>query len=215
MPKHSKDHGKDWWDSFWKEQGQHFGSPRDELLQRSLSHLLNQDKSIIDVASGNGRYAIPFAKNGADVTAVDNSASSCKLIQKTARSLSLSIKIEQLDVFDDEFLKLKNSPFRVVFCSGLIEEIDQKHQSEAVKILQKLTAPGGLLILKYCLEIEKRGKTVPENSIPPLFKNTTWRIELLETDPSLRNSIKSSSLPFSNDVRTETIIATKENYHAN
>ena len=204
-----KKHTAEWWDRFWSSDIGDFGKPRSELLSYAKQALAgsNRECTAVDVGSGNGRYAIPLARLGFCVTAVDNSLAACNLIRK--RIAEEGIATGMLEVLRDDFSKsitiLEGRKFGFVLSSGLIEEVLLNRQIQTITNLQKLVDPEGILILKFCLEISDRGITVPAGRAIRLFENENWRIIEHEIDADLRPSI--ATISFENRIQTETIIA--------
>lgn len=208
-------HSAEWWNQFWADQDKDFGTPRPELINRVKAHVegleFKAGFTVADVGSGNGRYAIPFAKLGFITTVLERSPAGCRVIEQRAahESVTDTLKVVEVDILDtDKIANVAPKGFDAVFSSGLIEEIDPSNQLQAVANTASLVKNGGLLVLKYCLEIQDRGKTVAENFVPPLFLNdASWLVESVQTDDTIRDSI--ANIDFENKIRTETIIATK------
>ncbi len=202
------DHTKEWWDNFWKNPDQHFGEPRQSLIDVVEDHRSTLEHknavSIVDIGSGNGRYAIPFAQLGYETTVIEKSETACEIISQRAIHEGVDVTIIhndilRLDLRDDQ-------AFDIVFSSGLLEEIVSEDQLTAVDHIKRLTKIDGLLVLKYCLEIKDRGVTVREGLIGPLFiDDPEWEVRSIETDPEMRES--NATIDFENRLRTETIIA--------
>ena len=202
------DHTPQWWDNFWADPSQHFGAPREQLLDyvsnfRSQQPTLEAQCTLVDIGSGNGRYAIPFARRGFLTSVIEKSPEACAIIQRRCRDEGVFVALVNKDILD-----APSDQYDVVFSSGLIEEIVPESQTAAVRKVQSLVKTGGLLVLKYCLEIAQRGKTVAENSVIPLFSPSDWDILETATDPEMRQSI--ATIDFENQVRTEMIIARKK-----
>ena len=208
-------HDSIWWDEFWSDRDKHFGPPRESLVQLILAHALSTsrkptDMRLVDIGSGNGRYAIPFAGLGFQTTAIERSDAGCSLIKSRAaeKNVEGNLTIVQGDILAVADSAVKSSSFDVVFSSGLLEEIDKADQETALRNITRAAKPGGLLVLKHCLEIDGRGITVEEGSVPDFFsKNDDWQIRTLDTDPDMRASI--ATISFESSIRTETIIASR------
>ncbi len=137
---------KKWWDTFWSKN-QDYGLPNETLLE--YAKFSKKGLTAVDIASGNGRYAIALAKIGYKVDAIELSDVGVSRIKKDAKKEKVTVKAEQAD-----FLKVldKKKQYDVVFCSGLLEELDKKNHEKAIAGFMKWTKPGGLNIVKYCLE---------------------------------------------------------------
>jgi hypothetical protein len=200
-------HSRWWWEIFWLDDSNNFGHPRQELIDRIINFRNGRsDFTAVDVASGNGRYAIPLALKGCRTKAVEITTSGINRIQNLAIDMGVEVETMQGD-----FLKLSKEPhqFDAIICSGLLEELDTPDdQIAAVYGLQSWTKPGGLLILKFCLEIDGRGIRTADNLILPLFKEDVWDILEHKADPTTRGSL--TPISFENMIRTETIIAKRK-----
>jgi len=103
-------------------------------------------------------------------------------------------------------LSEENRQYDVVVSSGFLEELNTHiDQVKAIKGLQSWTKPGGLLVLKFCLEIKDRGIRTSDNFAINFFDPNEWEIIQHEADLLLRDSI--APIDFENKLRTETIIA--------
>jgi 2-polyprenyl-3-methyl-5-hydroxy-6-metoxy-1,4-benzoquinol methylase len=201
------DHPASWWNEFWSDPQQHFGPARQELIDIAVAEAEDPSAiTIVDIASGNGRYAVPFAVAGMRTTAIEKSPVACGVIQERATNNGVAI-----DIIGGDFLSLPNEKtnhgFNVVFSSGLLEEVAAEHQPAVVEKVQSITRPCGLLMLKFCLEIQDRGVTVEDDSVLPLFKKDEWTVVRHDVDKHVRESI--ATIDFENRLRTELIIARK------
>ncbi len=208
-------HSSGWWNEFWDDRDRNFGSPRSGLIDTVVAHARKQADGgvarVADVGSGNGRYAVPFAKLGLSTTAIEMSPTACELIRSRATSEGVprhSLSIVNADVLalDAQDSLVPPDSYDVVFSSGLLEEIGEESQERAARNMARLVRCGGLLVLKYCLEIDGRGVTVKEDSVPALFlADDRWDVSMVATDPDIRASI--ATINFENRIRTETVIA--------
>lgn len=213
-PDHIKigEHTPQWWEDFWSHQERTFGQPREELIavvDKRFGKLLAKGVKVtlVDVGSGNGRYAIPFAKIGYTTSAVEYTESGCRLISSLATANDLAINVTKGDFTTMEDPEI---PYDVVFSSGLLEEIEgpgSKEQSEVIERLKRWVKPDGLLVFKYCLEIKDRGLRVPDGFAIEHFRDGNWLVIQYDTEPMLRQSL--ANITFENAIRTETIIAIK------
>jgi len=151
---------KGWWEDFWGNRETPFGGPSKNLfptIAEEISDRRGEVLSAIDIASGNGRYAIPMAELGCNVTAFEWTDSGAKRIRELAEDRGLQIKVDQADFTSACF---ENRSYDLVVCSGLLEEIDPIHHVNAVTSFCRWTSPGGMSAIKYCLELEGRGQLV-------------------------------------------------------
>ncbi|MFA6269237.1 MAG: NUDIX domain-containing protein [archaeon] len=194
---------KEWWDKFWENQTQDFGTARKELLDFAEKFAEGKEGlTAIDVASGNGRYAIPLAKLGYNVTALELSSEGVKRIREYAKREGVVVKAEQGDLV---LVCKQKREYDLVFCSGGIEELDKEDQLTTVKGLMDWTKPNGLNIIKFCLEIEGRGKLVESGNIEGMYKKANWQIIYQYEEPQIRESV--ANITFEKKLRTSTIVA--------
>ena len=61
-----------WWNQFWADKSKNYGVPNKELLRYAKQFIDNQEQELtaVDIASGNGRYAIELAKMGYKTDAI-------------------------------------------------------------------------------------------------------------------------------------------------
>ncbi len=199
-------HSRLWWECFWYDPAKNFGPPRKELIDLVVREGYRKEKlTVVDVASGDGRYAISLAKAGCEVEAVELTTTGVERIKKNASETSVTVGTTQGD-----FLQLseENRQYDVVVSSGFLEELNTpSDQIKAIKGLQQWTKPNGLLVLKFCLEIKDRGIRTQDNFAINFFDLNEWEIIQHEADLQLRDSI--APIDFENKLRTETIIARK------
>lgn len=191
-----------WWEEFWASRTEPYGPPSTSLIaiiESEVKRLLPREIYAVDIASGNGRYAIPLAKLGCDVTAVEWAESGASTIRNGAEANNITIRIEQSD-----YTKVCHDKrdFHIVVCSGLLEEIDSAHHPTVVEGFANWTRPGGLAIIKYCLELEGRGTLVEDESVEHMLRK--HGMEILTADE--RRAIKTSAATKIGS-RTGTVIA--------
>jgi len=199
------------YNSIWREYENGFGPPNNQILDFIYDVAKEKDKlRVVDVASGNGRYAIQIAKKGyGSVLALDISSEGCKIIEKEKNKLKLTnLKIVNLD-----FLKFNSTQkYDIVICSGLIEEFeDETLRIEAIKKLQSITKSPGRLIIRACLFISNRRpkKRLEDNYIKSFFDIEKWNIVCYETEPEPRHNFRSTITDNQNVIRCQTLVADK------
>ncbi len=210
------------YDQIWQNNPEGFGIPRESLIQEVLEDL-PESSSILEIGSGNGRYPLEFAqrlqnsqnpKTGVQkpkhkIVAVEISQVGAKLIQEKIENL----KLQNLEVICADFLKIElEQEFDIVFCSGLLEELESKNeQIEAVSKMLKMVKIGGKIILKYCLFISGRSPENRVNSelIPNFLANFPNIKFQVETDSQIRFNELSTIQDGQNNIRTQTIIINK------
>lgn len=152
-----------------------------------------------DIASGNGRYAIPMAKLGCEVTAIEWTESGISTIMHRAKTNGVDIVIEQSD-----YTKAchEERDFHIVVCSGLLEEIDKSFHPAVIEGFANWTRPGGLTIIKYCLELEGRGSLVEDDFVEHMLRKQGMEVLLVDEKPAMKTSAATNM-----GLRTGTVIA--------
>lgn len=197
---------KNWWNDFWSNVSQDFGPPTNILLNFAQGFIKNgKNLSSIDVASGNGRYAIPLAKMGYQSSALEFSEAGCERISKRAKEENEDVNVINNDVIS--FCLDKSFSYDLVLSSGLLEETDPSSHEEIIKGLMSITNPGGMNIVKYCLSIIDRGILVKKNMVPELYQKQGWKILYFEQDNDLRQS--QANINFEKKIQTEMVVAIK------
>lgn len=200
----------EWWNKFWELSESNFGGPNMKLTDIVSNFIENLKKPMntintVDIGSGNGRYAIPFAELGLNTTAVEFTKNGSERIKKSAEEKKLHI-----EVINDDFLKVQPIEQDIVFASGFIEELGStEKQLQALELMKQWTKKGGLLVCRYCIEISERGILVdPEDLIIQEFLNPEWEIVLSDLEPKLRDSL--ANISFENKLRAATLVAIKK-----
>ena len=198
------------YNSIWLNFPEGFGLPRPSLILECLKDLA-PNGTILEIASGNGRYAIALASSLAQnlqkfeedlekiknlngkkpqVTALEISTVGADLIRQRAIEQNLDLEIICGDFLKIDFENLENSSDKVqfdrVFSSGFLEELKPKLQIPAVKKMLELTKPNGIVICKYCLFISGRIPKirVSETLIPNYLKKLVQNllIEIIQIE---------------------------------
>ena len=88
--------------------------------------------SCLEIGCGSGMSSLFLAKNGANVTALDYTESSCELVKAAASKLEInSINIVNADATKD--LPFNEKQFDYIFQAGLLEHFDIDKQIELLK----------------------------------------------------------------------------------
>ena len=123
------------WEKHWKwKEKQELTFINEKLIQQILSLYGDiKDIKILEVGAGTGRDSIYLAKLGADVTCLDYSSASLKLIKE--KSMGVNIKLIETTV---EEMPFKDESFDIVFSQGLVEHFKNpyKMMHEQVRILK-------------------------------------------------------------------------------
>ena len=98
----------------------------------TTENILSPTSTVLDIGAGTGKYAIEFARHGANVHAIDLGGDSLNYLRKKASSEDLSEKIVTEQVLWEDFQSDKK--FDVSFCSmcPAIADLEQLERMENV-----------------------------------------------------------------------------------
>ncbi len=95
---------------------------------------------LLDVACGEGKDAVFFARNGYHVTAFDAAGSGLEKARRLSDRSGTEINFFQADMLD---FRLEGE-FDIIFCSGSLHYIPQRLRKEILENYQAHTSSGGL-----------------------------------------------------------------------
>jgi len=105
---------------------------------------------IIDIGCATGRYALPLAEEGHQVTAVDIVPYNIGILKQKAEKAGISIEAHVGDALN--LKKYKDNSYNIVLYLGPIYHLftaDEKIQ--ALKEAKRILKPGGLLFISYIM----------------------------------------------------------------
>ncbi|EOX3499300.1 class I SAM-dependent methyltransferase [Vibrio cholerae] len=171
-PPVNKEDNEKWWNEFWSVNAKEgFSIPSESLIELIPNHL--NGSTCIDVASGNGRYALHLARLGFKSTAFELAESGCQYIQELSNKCAVEVNVVKGDIIDSDFRKA----YDLIICSGLFEEIPLDSFDSAIKGIGNLSKQDTFLITRYCLEIKGRSNIIPLGYVPSVLENNGWLIE--------------------------------------
>ena len=135
----------EWWSETGKFKPLHKFNPiRISFIRKEISKHFSEfpNIKILDVGCGGGLISEPFARMGADVTAIDASERNVEVAKIHAKKSELKIDYR---VASSEELAAKDEKFDVVFALEIIE-----HVADVEKFIEtcaKLVKPNGLLFI--------------------------------------------------------------------
>lgn len=144
-----------------------------ELLPSLLERFGAKPRNILDIACGEGAFAVAMAKKGYAVTEVDQSARMLHFAKE--RAVREGVKIEFL-LQDMRSLSLTEK-FDLVTCwyDSLNYLLSQEELEKTFKAIYRAMNPGGFFIFDmntvYCLAVKwQRQRCIVEQSTPELFE---------------------------------------------
>lgn len=124
---------------------EHWNLPMSKHSQEILKIIgAKKDMKIVDCAVGEGRYAMPMAAVGADVTGVDNSDFIISNLKKKLAANQLDVKIVKQDIRDT--LPFKAGYFDMAVSLGTTIHIDR--YEDLCEELYRVTKPGGKIVIE-------------------------------------------------------------------
>lgn len=135
----------EWWSETGKFKPLHKFNPiRISYIREKIEEKfkLNSELKILDVGCGGGLIAEPFARLGADVTAIDASEKNIAVAKIHAEKSGLKINYKNCAAED---LVTENQKFDVVFALEIIEHVADVENF--VKSCAALVKPNGLLFI--------------------------------------------------------------------
>ena len=100
----------------------------------------NKPLRLLDIACGEGKNAVFFARNGYTVTAFDAVALGLDKARKLADQVGVEVNFFQANMLDFRL----NHEFDIIFCSGALHYIPQALRAEILENYQNHTSEGGL-----------------------------------------------------------------------
>jgi ubiquinone/menaquinone biosynthesis C-methylase UbiE len=129
----------------------------DRLVRRVIALAgLERGDSVLDLGAGPGLLALPFARKGMAVTAVDPEPEMCEALENAAKQAHLPVRVLAGSSFE---LPPGIGPFRLVTIGRAFHWMDR---AETVKALDRMVAPGGALALfddEFPNSVENRWRT--------------------------------------------------------
>lgn len=114
-----------------------FGAPAEEVA--ALADKLPRGARILDLGCGDGRHALFLARRGCEVTAIDNSESAIKKLNRLAHDTGCNLRVLQADMREWQFEDL----FDVIIAHGSLHLIARAAWIEVIKEMKTHTRRGG------------------------------------------------------------------------
>lgn len=126
----------------WKEWNLPFSKHSSEVLK-----IVNvkDGMRVVDVAVGEGRYAIPMSKSGASVTGIDNSDFIISNLKKKLDVHKVDVNILKQDIRDP--FPIEDGSFDISASLGTLIHIDR--YADVCNELYRVTKPGGRVVVEF------------------------------------------------------------------
>lgn len=124
------------------EQPDYFGSDPSELLEK-YAEWIPAGARVLDLGAGQGRNALPLARRGCRVTALDPSPVALETIRTAAATEKLDLNLIQQGFMDFE----PEGVYDVILCFGLMQILRYQECASLVTRLHQWLRPGGTLFL--------------------------------------------------------------------
>lgn len=121
-----------------------FVSPPDSAMERFYVEAVGgHGRKVLDLACGSGRFTIPLAKSGAQVTGVDLSETMLEKARERAISSGVEVQLVKLDMRDFELDTLFDSV--LIAANSLLHMHTAADFARAFATIRRHLAPGGVL----------------------------------------------------------------------
>lgn len=139
----------------FQKQPEPYGEPIPELL--AVFDQLPSGSTILDVAGGYGRYAIPLAQKGFEITIVDMHQASLDEANRRAQKLKAgagTIKTVFGDVIRDDLVL--DASFDAVTTVGFMHHLNDLGATALFDTMVEYTKPGGKIVVEYSTNKDRR-----------------------------------------------------------
>ena len=171
MPsKQSLDHGKSYdWGRTSSDYANHRpGYPPEFFTILNSLGVGRRDQRILDLATGPGVLAVPFALQGAEVVALDIAENQIQTAREYARKAGVTLKFL---VADGVSSGLPAASFDVVSASMCLHYFDR---AEIIREIKRLLRPGGVLLAASLLYLPGRSEIAAASERLILEHNPDW-----------------------------------------
>jgi cyclopropane fatty-acyl-phospholipid synthase-like methyltransferase len=148
---------------------EHAQFDEDVHMYRNFAEL--RGSPLLELACGSGRLLLPLARDGYEITGVDNSTSMLKLAQGALQRAGLAERCKLVQ--QDMCMMRLGQKFRLAFAAlGSFAHLStRKQQQQALAAIRAHLAPGGLFIL----DISNADARYMEGLSGQLLHQGTWR----------------------------------------
>ena len=163
----------------YKSRAYYWGTMPSNMCYEVMK-LLPPPLRLLDIACGEGKNPVFFARNGYSVTAFDAAESGLEKARRLADEMNTEVNFFRADMLDFRL----ESEFDIIFCSGALHYIPPKLRTEILENYKQHTSNGGLHAMNVFVEkpfIERpsdKETSATKWSSGELFTHyTDWRIE--------------------------------------
>ena len=132
------------YDRTYRETGDYFGAEPSELLDL-FGERIPPGSRILDVGIGQGRNALPLARQGYRVTGIDTSAVAIATVRELAGRENLDLELRQGDFLD--YAPDDDTGFGAVLAFGLLQTLSRRDGASLLHRFRAWIRPGGLLFV--------------------------------------------------------------------
>lgn len=122
------------------QQDAYFGSRESHLLTR-YANFLPTGGRVLDIGIGQGRNALPLARQGLEIVGIDPSGVAVETVREAATREGLPLEAIQTDFRDFH----PDTPFDAVLSFGLLQILSQQDGASLIDRLCHWVRPGGAL----------------------------------------------------------------------
>jgi len=110
-----------------------------------VDHYFDRSLPVLDLGCGYGRQAIPLARRGYRVEAVDLSPGLLDVARDLAAKYQVTITFREVNLVTDRYSD--RTDWRQVCLFDVIEHMPPEHRVEVIRRITEVMAPGGVLLI--------------------------------------------------------------------
>jgi len=149
---------------------------RDETEKRHVFRIirLTRDMRILDLGCGTGRWAIDFAKTGANVVAVDFSPKLLEIAKKIADEKNLN----NISFFESGAQDFVHGRYDIIFIGGLLCYLNDDDVAKTFKNCKSMLLPQGRVVIRDSISLRKR--MIKQGDYPVIYRPPQELISIAE-----------------------------------